>query len=274
MAQAMAKTVRVQALLQSGKRDLAEAEIDKMESFPGGTELLRARLAVARGNLRDALSAYQQIPAGEGGALGLEAVRLWASIGESERAIQLIESQEQTPGRDIWRLALEHKYGEAYALSRSQLSQDHPESALLIGVLAVEANEYEAAVGVFSRHFQAWLEGAGPLRGPAAIRYAPWFARALAQVGREAEARRLLDRHLAGLIVVEDELTAAVSGIYFAANYAARGRDDDAGLALELAVDDGFRLTTGALGDPVDITQSTLLSRLEIDPARIRRGEE
>ncbi|HSM29401.1 MAG TPA: hypothetical protein VK854_01770 [Woeseiaceae bacterium] len=266
--------IRILALIRSGKRDLAEAEIDELPGPRREADRLRAALAVARGELRDALDAYQKIPESEEGILHLEAVRLWVTIGEAERAMQVIEAQEPTLERDIWRLALDHRYTDAYELARDQLSPDHPETALLIGVLAIEADEYEAAVEVFSRHVQGWIEDAGPLRGPAAIRYAPWFAKALMQVDRDAEARRLLDRHLAGLIVIEANLSPAESGVYFAANYAARGRTADAELALDRAVDDGFRLTLGALGGPVDITQSTLMSSLDLDASRIRRGEE
>lgn len=256
----MARRVQIEGLIRAGLYDVAD---DKIQTL-AGTDLalrLEARLAIARGELRQALATYNKISDAEDN-VPLEAARLWSTLGDVVRANHIIEQQQSSPHSDIWKLALEHRYGEAYQLAREELQPRVPQDALLAGILAVQAGENDVAVEYFSRFFPEWVRDSGPLRGTAAMRYAPWFARALMKTGEEASAHRLLDRHLAGVILVESDLSAAQSDLYLAANFATGSRQDDAARALERAITDSFRVTRGALGDPVDIKQSELFASM------------
>lgn len=260
-----AREIRIQALIRAGRREAAEAEIDSLEDSPKLATRLRARLEISRGNLKAALDSYMEI-AEHGGELPPEALGVWAATGDPTQAARIAELLESSPRSEIWHLALHGQYADAFDLANSQLQATDPETVILIGVLATQAGKYESAIETFSHCFSDWLRDVGPLRGEAAKRFAPWFARALIEAGRADEGRRLLDRHLAGLIAIETQQSRTELGPYLAANYATLGRLEDAQRVLDRAGNDGLRLTYGILG-PVDPLQSTIFGGLDLKAA-------
>ena len=80
------------------------------------------------------------------------------------------------------------------------------------------------------------------------------------------KALRLLDRHMAGLVLKEVGVAAGRLDIYRAANLALRQRADDAVLALRRAVDGGIGArhgnSWGELGVPAPLHQIVLLDSI------------
>ncbi|MBD3648391.1 MAG: hypothetical protein HUJ31_13270, partial [Pseudomonadales bacterium] len=100
---------------------------------------------------------------------------------------------------------------------------------------------------------------------PVAWLNAPWYALALLQTGEEDAAHRLLDRHLAGVIGAETDLSPPQRNLYLAANYAVRQRDRDAIAALEQVAANGYPLSWGILGTLAPLEDIRLFDRLPQD---------
>lgn len=267
-----AHAVLIRGLLALGRYDAAAEAAAKMgEALPksGAARHLAAEVAGARGELDTALTRYREIP--EPAADTLRALaRLHASRGDAGAALDALsqwpDDAVDTLERDIWRTALEKDAAKAFALAEEGLAPLHTRDTALLGRLGVQTGHFEQAVGYFGRYFSDWVKDSGPLLGEAAWTNAPWFAYALNQSGRRDDARRLLDRHLAGLVLMEGRLAPADRALYLAANYAVQARESDALAALERAVGHGLRLTWSALGAPIALEEVALLKPLNSNP--------
>jgi|GEM_PF-5930123 len=227
---------------------------------------LDARVAQARGEWAVALQELERIERPDR-QVRLSRLKLVASLGRISEAQSLLAGDAASNHvglSGVWAATLAGDFEAAYRQAAQTLRADAPEAALQLGQLAAQAGAFDDAVSAFDRHFTDWLKDSGPLLGPAAWTYAPWYALALAQTGRGQEAGRLLDRHLAGVLVVESTLEAARRNLYLAANHAVAGRSVEAAARLEQAGRSGLATTFGVLGGLHSLADCRILG----EPAR------
>lgn len=270
-----AHALLIRSLLAMGRHDAAaEAAATMQQVLPNSATVrhLLAEVAGARGKLDAALDHYRQVP-GPGTETLRALARLHASRKDTGAALEALsqwpDDGTDTLERDIWRIALEKDAAKAFALAEEGLAL-HTRDTALFGRLGVQTGHFDKAVNYFGRYFSEWVNDSGPLLGEAAWTNAPWFAYALKQSGRDEESRRLLDRHLAGLVLMEGRLAPSERALYLAANYAVQKRDSDAIAALEHAVGHGFRLSWSALGAPIALEDVVLLDSLSANPGYTR----
>ncbi|HEX9585769.1 MAG TPA: hypothetical protein VGB36_14815 [Gammaproteobacteria bacterium] len=267
-----AHAVLIRSLIALGRADAAaDAAATMRKQLPGAAaSRLSAEVAVARGELDAALARYREIARPDPPTLRAMA-RIHASRRHPEAAVEaLAQWPDDSAGvleRDIWRAALTRGIDEAYARAEEALQPLHPLDAALLGRLSVQSGANEKAVGYYEGYFADWFKDSGPLLGKAAWMNAPWFAFALEKAGRAGDARRILDRHLAAMVLMEGRLAPAERALYLAANFAVQGRAGDALSSFERAVSRGLRLTWAALGAPIPLQDVVLLEPLSKDPA-------
>ncbi|MFU8878608.1 MAG: hypothetical protein ACNA7E_10740, partial [Wenzhouxiangellaceae bacterium] len=227
---------------------------------------LDARVALARGESSAALQEFKKIERPDS-QVRVSRLKLLASLGRIGEAQSLLAGEAGSDRANlagVWVATLDGDFESAYRKASQALRVDAPGDALQLGQLAAQAGVFDDAVSAFDRHFSDWLKDSGPLLGPAAWTYAPWYALALAETGRGQEAGRLLDRHLAGVLVVESTLEATRRNLYLAANHAVAGRSADAAARLERAGRGGLATTFGALGGLHSLADCRILG----EPAR------
>ncbi|MDT8321241.1 MAG: tetratricopeptide repeat protein [Xanthomonadales bacterium] len=264
--------VMAEALAAMGRTEEAEQTLESMRSIDAPAEvvaIVAARIALARGQPKAALQSLSGIEQ-PGRQTRLFRLRLLASTGRMEDAVALLTAADDDESREnlseAWAATLSGKFKEAYRHAWKVLDAEGPENALLLGQLAAQAGEFGDAASAFDRHFSDWLKDPGPLLGPVAWEYAPWYALALRESGREQEANRLLDRHLAGVISVETTLDPASRSLFLAANHAVAGRLEDAANRLEQARKNGLLMTFGALGGLHALTDCRILGEAARSP--------
>lgn len=268
-----AHAVLIRSLIALGRVDAAaDAAANMQEQLPEAAATLRlsAEVAVARGELDTALARFREIARPDPQTLRAMA-RIHASRRHPEAAVETLaqwpEDSAAALELGILRTALTRGIDEAYARAEEALQPLNSRDAAILGRLSVQSGANEKAVGYFERYFADWFKDSGPLLGEAAWMNAPWFAFALERAGRAGDARRILDRHLAAMVLMEGRLAPAERALYLAANYAVQGRAGDALASLEQAVSRGLRLTWSALGAPIPLQEVILLEPLSKDPA-------
>ncbi|MCA1779920.1 MAG: hypothetical protein LC637_11210, partial [Xanthomonadaceae bacterium] len=262
--------VLVESMLVTGRTEESAQLVDQARQHGAPDEFiarLEASVALARGDAGEALRQLDGVDVGNRDAELLR-LQLLASVGEFDRARALLDAGDSTAGflGRAWAAMLDRDFVAAYEEARRQLSADTPEQALLLGQFAVQAERYEDAAELYGRHFTDWLRDSGPLLGQAAWINAPWYALALRDSGRAQDARRLLDRHLTGVLAAESSLEAVRRNLYLAANHAVSGRSEDAVARLDRALASGLHPTWGVLGGLQAISDSRLLGGIANDP--------
>lgn len=256
--------VIVDSLLALGRAEQAAKMVDELEKHPVSRDAIaamEARIALANDQTNVALQRFADITTPDRSNL-LFGVRLHASRSGVDDARSLLDNNAGALGDgliDAWQASLAGDHDAAYRHARKALEADAPDEALMLGQMAAQAGAFEDAVATFDRRFSNWINDSGPLLGPVAWIYAPWYALALQETGRQQDARRLLDRHLAGVLSVESTLEPATRNLYLAANHSVAGRPADAATRLEKALQRGMVRTHGVMGGLHPLASSRLL---------------
>lgn len=263
--------VIVESLLAMGRAEEAQQLVEQLNARAaprGGTAALEARIALAQGKTAEALQEFAGIGQPDSNAL-LFGLRLLASADRARDAGALIDHGESVMGEDVaaaWKASLAGDYEAAHRHALKAFGDDAPDQALMLGQISAQAGAFEDAAATFDRHFSTWVDDPGPLLGPVAWTYAPWYALALRESGREQDARRLLDRHLAGVLSVESMLDPVARMLYLAAHHSVGGRAADAAALLEKSFQRGMFGTYGVMGGLHRLADSRLLGEAAKHP--------
>lgn len=253
----------IESLLAAGRLNDAQAALNELPPLLPDSLLtkLSGRMAITKGDFETA-EKYLRAIVTDVDALH-ELVRIELSRGNTQAANNWLNMlPESDNDRLVWQAAIEEDAETAFTAARDADTSPDPSRAALLGRLAVQAGNFQAALDYFKMYFKSWPDDAGQLQGPAAWLNAPWYAYALLANNETEAAHRLLDRHLAGVIASELTLSTTKSQLYLAANFAVRKRNQDALTALERAATGGFELSWGALGTPAPLSEIALLSEL------------
>lgn len=263
--------VIVESMLAMGRGEEAQQLVEQLNARPatrGEAATLEARIALARGETGEALQEFARIGHPDSDIL-LLGLRMLASADRAQDAGTLLDHGESVMGEDVaaaWKASLAGDYEAAHQHALKAFEDDAPGQALMLGQIAAQAGAFEDSAATFDRHFSAWVEDPGPLLGPAAWTYAPWYALALRETGREKDARRLLDRHLAGVLSVESTLDPVARMLYLAAHHSVGGRAADAAALLEESFQRGMFGTYGVMGGLHRLADSRLLGEAAKHP--------
>ncbi|MDT8449647.1 MAG: hypothetical protein RQ847_05670 [Wenzhouxiangellaceae bacterium] len=261
----------VDSLLAMGRLEQAAQQVEQLrrrQAASGEIGRLDAKVAAARGEFPGALRQLDEVDRRDRETLLLR-LQLLASGGNLDKALSLLESENESiagtlPG--AWKATLNGDFASAYEEARKALDPNAPGHALILGQIAAQAGAFDDAADTFDRHFSSWIKDSGPLLGRDAWTYAPWYALALRETDRAHDARRLLDRHLAGVLAVESSLEAVRRNLYLAANHAVNGRAEDAILRLDQALASGLNRNYGVLGGLQALADSRVLGEAASDP--------
>lgn len=263
--------VVVESLLAMARVEEAQQlveQLSKSGSPPERTAVLEARITLAKGQAAQAIQKFET--AGQPGSDNmLFALRLLASADRGEDADALLDRAESVMGEDMvaaWKASLAGDYEAAHGHALKAFDDDSPGQALMLGQIAAQAGAFEEAAASFDPHFSDWVDDSGPLLGATAWTYAPWYALALRETGRAQDARRLLDRHLAGVLTVESTLDPVTRLLYLAAHHSVGGRTADAAAMLEKSFKRGLFETYGVMGGLHQLADSRLLGEAARHP--------
>lgn len=272
------RSVLVESLAAQGRfKEARNALAGIMDGEHSGAlrQQLQLEIAMLAGDPERALEVIQDLnPVGH--EYLTEHLRVLSALGDSEAIearLAALDGKQAAEWRKAWQAAINGDHPAAFTTLRRLLNAGEPGDARRLGILAVQAGETAAALEIFGPHFVAWLEGNGPLRGDVALRTAPWYAQALRAEGREMDANRVLDRHLAGVLLVETELAPAQRDLLLAANFLGRGREDEAIARLDASVGNGFDLGWGVYCEFSSLPETALLDPLRGSEALIKLGE-
>lgn len=279
-----AVSVLVRSLAALGRYEEAQETIDQFEKLADADDAmqeLRLVVAMHAGHAEQAVEILEA-PEVQDAAHLSEHIRSLASMGKLDVArerLKALTGPQADGWRATWLNALDGNYKASLVAARPLLNAAAPGNARRLGVLAAQAGDIAAALEIFTPHFSAWLEGNGPLRGRVALETAPWYAHALRKAGRQEDARRVLDRHLAGVLLVETEIAQPQRDLLLAANFMERGRTREATARLTAAVSNGFELGWGVYCEFAALPETALFAPLrgskafENLAARLQQGQ-
>ncbi|MDX1444347.1 MAG: hypothetical protein R3270_11335 [Gammaproteobacteria bacterium] len=260
--------VLVESLAAQGRIQEATDTLANIPDVANGAELvkeLELAIAMQAGDPRRARKALEELaPAGREHLA--EQVRVLAALGDTDaitERLAALDGEKAEDWRTLWQAAVQGNHAQAFTTARRLLNAGEPSAARRLGTLAVQAGDNQAALEIFTPHFGGWLEGSGPLRGAVALETAPWFAHALRAAGREVDANRVLDRHLAGVLLVETELAPARRDLLLAANLLERGRKQEGLARLNASLGNGFDMGWGFYCEFAALPETVLLQPLK-----------
>ena len=258
----------VRALAAQGRFEEARESLERFASIADAEQdvnTLRLAIAMQAGHAERAVELLAE-PGIDKPARLVAHIRALASLGRMDAVREQLAALDGAAA-DEWRLlwtdALEGRYADSLATARRLMNSGEPGDARRLGILATQAGDTAAALEIFLPHFAAWFEGNGPLRGRVALETAPWFAHALRAEGRVNDARRVLDRHLAGVLLVETELAKPQRDLLLAANFIESGRDEEAMARLSAALGNGFDLGWGVYCEFAALPETVLFAPLQ-----------